>query len=158
MSCLSILRLSGSVWVVGKNISQNKRKRLSVLILGLWCPLLQARQVWWAVHCIDVPAGSWVPAWYSQEEGKQECNSPGKTMAAWANYEGFGMCLTIGEQSTRNFLLGSSQPFWLFFLVNIERNVTLRGRVTSVLISWCTSWVLVDIWYWKWPHECVSYL
>lgn len=56
-------------------------------------------------------------------------------MAAWANYEGFGMCLTIGEQSTRNFLLGSSQPFWLFFLVNIERNVTLRGRVTSVLIS-----------------------
>lgn len=119
---------------------------LSFLILGLRCPLLQARQVWWAVRCTDVPAGSWVPAWHSQEEGKQDCDSPGEAMAAWAK-EDLGARLITGEQSARNVLLGSWQLLLLFFLVNIERNVALRGRVTSVLISW----VLVDVWCWK-PH------
>lgn len=61
-------------------------------------------------------------------------------MATWANYEELGMCLTIGEQSTRNFPLGSSQPFWLFFLVNIERNVTERkGHLSSYLLMYLLS-------------------
>lgn len=50
-------------------------------------------------------------------------------MAAWAKEE-LGARLITGEQSARNFLLGSRQLLLLFSLVNIERNVALRGRVT----------------------------